>query len=60
MPRSQPQFPTLEVWQKMDESQQDALIDRIEEVRQRKALGYRILIAFGCAMLGVALYLALR
>ena len=58
MLRSMPQFPTLEVWQRMDESEQDALIARIETVRRRKARGVRFLISFGCAVFGTGLGLA--
>ena len=38
-----PQFPSLDAWQRMDETQQDALIDRIESARRRRRLGLRAL-----------------
>jgi hypothetical protein len=41
-------FPPLDTWQRMDESQQDALIDRIEIAQQWRRLGMRALIAVAC------------
>jgi hypothetical protein len=43
-----PKFPSLDAWQRMDETQQDALIDRIEIAQQWRRLGLRALIAVGC------------
>ena len=54
-----PQFPALEAWQNMDESQQDALIERIAAAQRRRVLAGRLLIGSVCAALGFALYLAL-
>jgi hypothetical protein len=54
-----PQFPMLEVWQTMDESEQDALIDRIESARRRRRVGLRALAGLFCAGLALTLYLAL-
>jgi hypothetical protein len=43
-----PQFPSLDAWRKMDEREQDDLLDRIEIARQWRRLGIRALIAVGC------------
>ena len=36
-----PQFPALDAWQSMDESQQDALIERIAAAQRRRVLAGR-------------------
>ena len=55
-----PQFPALEAWQSMDESQQDALIERIAAAQRRRVLAGRLAVALVCAAaaagLGFALY----
>ena len=49
MTGSAPSFPAFDEWQKMSESEQDALIDRMEAVRRRQTLKVRILIGLACA-----------
>jgi|EndMetStandDraft_9_1072997.scaffolds.fasta_scaffold18458_5 hypothetical protein len=55
-----PQFPALDAWQSMDESQQDALIERIAAAQRRRVLAGRLAVALVCAAaaagLGFALY----
>jgi hypothetical protein len=43
-----PQFPSLDAWRKMDETQQDTLIDRMEAAQHWRRLGVRALIALAC------------
>jgi hypothetical protein len=43
-----PQFPSLDAWRRMDEHDQDALIDRMEAAQHWRRLGMRALIAVGC------------
>ena len=43
-----PQFPSLDAWRRMDERDQDALLDRIEIAQQWRRLGMRALIAVAC------------
>ena len=43
-----PQFPSLVAWRRMDETQQDTLIDRMEVAQQWRQLGVRALIALAC------------
>jgi hypothetical protein len=56
-----PQFPALDAWQSMDESQQDALIERIAAAQRRRVLAGRLLVGLICAAaaagLGFALYM---
>jgi hypothetical protein len=60
---SVPSFPPFQQWERMSESEQDALIDRIEAARRRRARAMRICIGLACTMLSAgvmaALYLAL-
>jgi hypothetical protein len=58
---SAPQFPAIDVWTTMEESEQDALIARMEAAQRRKAIGARILLGLGCALaaVAVAFYLGL-
>ena len=54
-------FPTLRRWRRMSESEQDALLDKIESRRRWRAFALRAAIAFVCtlaAIIGVALVLA--
>jgi hypothetical protein len=53
---SSPQFPALSEWQKMSESEQDTLINKMEAVRRRNS---RIFIAFFFATFGAAIAAAL-
>ena len=59
MSRFGPPFPAFDVWEKMSESEQDALIARMERSRRRSDVLAGILIAMllVCAT-GGALYLA--
>lgn len=59
MPRSAPSFPVFDEWQKMSESEQDALLDRLEAAKRRSALATLLMISFGSATLAVATGLAL-
>ena len=43
-----PQFPSLDTWRRMDEAEQDALIDRIEAAQQWRQFGMRALVAVAC------------
>jgi hypothetical protein len=52
MPGSAPSFPLLEEWQRMSESEQDALIGRMETVRRRTVRNRWII--FTLAFMGVA------
>jgi hypothetical protein len=40
MPRLTPPFPAFDMWQKMSESEQDALIARMERARAAAAMDY--------------------
>ena len=56
-----PQFPALDAWQSMDESQQDALIERIAAAQRRRVIVGRLVVGLICAGtaagLGLALYM---
>jgi hypothetical protein len=54
-----PQFPTFETWQRMSESEQDALLARMESTRRWRALRLRILIGLGCAAVAASILGAL-
>jgi hypothetical protein len=43
-----PQFPSLDAWRRMDETDQDTLLDRIESAQHWRRLGVRALIALAC------------
>ena len=49
-----PSFPPIETWQKMSESEQDALIQVIETSRRRRS---RFVIALACVSLCTAILL---
>lgn len=54
-------FPTLRRWQRMSESEQDALLDNIETRRRRRLIGSRATAAVMCiaaAMIAAVLILA--
>jgi hypothetical protein len=54
-------FPTFRTWRGMSESEQDALLDRIEASRRWRAIRSRAVVAGLCAAIaitGVALVLA--
>ena len=57
-----PTFPTLRSWQRMSESDQDALLDNIESRRRWRSVRVRALILAACVAAGIAagivLYLA--
>jgi hypothetical protein len=52
----QSSFPAFEEWQKLSESEQDALLDRLETSKRRNAYVWRLLIGAGLA--GAAALLA--
>jgi hypothetical protein len=54
-----PQFPAIDDWQKMSETEQDALLARMERARRRGALIYRLLIALTCTAAGAGIVLAI-
>ena len=54
-----PQFPAIDDWQKMSETEQDALLARMESARRRGALLYRLLIALACTAAGAGIVLAI-
>jgi hypothetical protein len=43
MPRAAPSFPAFDEWQKMSESEQDALLDALEAGQRRGRLAMRLL-----------------
>jgi len=43
MPRTAPSFPAFAEWQKMSESEQDALLDALESQKRRGRLSMRLL-----------------
>jgi hypothetical protein len=45
MPHFTPQFPAFDNWQKMSESEQDALLARMERARRRRGGLFRLLAA---------------
>jgi len=47
MPRSAPSFPAFDEWQTMSESEQDALLDRLETSRRRGAFATRLFVGAG-------------
>lgn len=49
MKGSTPQFPAFDDWQRMSETEQDALLSRMEAARRRGAIAYRLLVALACA-----------
>jgi hypothetical protein len=53
-------FPTLRRWRGMSESEQDALLDQIEQRRRWRVMRLGALVALGCALVaaGIALYAA--
>ena len=53
-----PQFPAIDDWQKMSETEQDALLARMETARRRGALLYRLLIALTCTAAGAGIVTA--
>ena len=57
MPRpAPPSFPAFDQWQNMSESEQDALLDKIETRKRRGTYAVRLLI--GTALAGAAALLA--
>jgi hypothetical protein len=54
-----PRFPAFDVWQTMSESEQDALLAKMETARRRASLGYRLVIGLACTTLGAAIGFAL-
>ena len=47
-------FPTLRRWRAMSESEQDALLDKIESRRRWRGIGRRTAIALICVLAAVA------
>jgi hypothetical protein len=54
-----PQFPAIDDWQKMSETEQDALLARMESARRRGALLNWLLIALACMAAGAGIVLAI-
>jgi hypothetical protein len=54
-----PQFPAIDDWQKMSETEQDALLARMESARRRGTLLYRLLIALACTAASAGIVLAI-
>lgn len=54
MPRAAPSFPAFDEWQKMSESEQDALLDALE-AGQRRRLTAGVLIGLGGMTIAAAL-----
>jgi hypothetical protein len=55
-------FPTLRRWRGMSESEQDALLDKIEKRRRSRVIKFRAIVALLCAVavaIGTALVVAL-
>ena len=48
MSRAAPAFPEFDEWQKLTESEQDALLDRFESVQRRSTLVSRTFAALAC------------
>lgn len=48
MPQPAPSFPAFDEWDKLSESEQDALLDRLETAKQRGSLIKRALIGVLC------------
>ena len=44
MPRAAPSFPAFDEWQRMSESEQDALLDALEVGQRRGRLAMRLLL----------------
>ena len=55
MPRAAPSFPAFDEWQKMSESEQDALLDALENGQHRNRLAAGILIGLGGVTMAAAL-----
>jgi hypothetical protein len=54
-------FPTLRSWKGMSESEQDALLDKIEQRRRWRVIKFRAIVAVGCVLavaIGTALVVA--
>ena len=51
MPRPTPSFPAFDEWQQMSESEQDALLDRLETSKRRRARITRLLVGVCVAAL---------
>ena len=54
---STPRFPAFDDWQKMSESEQDALIAQLEAARWRRSLMWRLLFGLGCGAAALAIAL---
>ena len=59
MARTVPSFPAIQEWQRMSESDQDALLDRIETVRRRRRRLHVVLIGLVCVLTAAAAAYAL-
>ena len=57
MPQPAPSFPGFDEWEKLSESEQDALLDRLETAKQRGSIMRWVLIgigsAFAVALIGI-------
>ena len=56
---STPAFPPFEQWQSMSESEQDALIARVETVRRRQRGLRRFLVGLACTTVAAGICAAL-
>ncbi len=63
MSQPTPSFPAFDEWQKMSESEQDALLDRLETANERGSTIWHVLVGMlcvaACAVVGAVL-LAMR
>ena len=56
---SAPQFLAIDDWQKMSETEQDALLARMETAQRRGILLYRLAIAMACMAAGAGIFIAI-
>jgi len=59
MSKPMPSFPAFDEWQKMSEREQDALITKMEGVRNRSRRNHRVLLGLSCALVTTAVVAAL-
>ena len=58
MTRPAPAFPAFDEWQNLSESEQDALLDRLEATRKRGSLARRLLVGLVALSACAGLFLA--
>jgi hypothetical protein len=54
---STPRFPAFDDWQRMSESEQDALIAKLETARWRRSMMWRLLLGFACGTAAIVIAL---